>query len=239
VRDALAGLVVGVVALPLSMALAIASGISPEHGLYTAIVAGALVAVLGGSTTQVTGPTAAFVVVLAPIATRLGLAGLLLASVMAGIILLAMGAFRAGRLIEFIPHPVTTGFTAGIAVVIGTLQLKKFLGLRASQQSRALPRARGGPRPRGSHPAAHRAVYRGGDRRDRPHHGEHPQRRELSAGERLPFAVRPPGDAPPGPAPRLVTARLDGPRWAYRFNSRRDVCRLRSTDTSSYPRFLR
>ena len=129
-RDALAGLVVGVVALPLSMALAIASGVAPQHGLYTAIVAGALVALLGGSMTQVTGPTAAFVVILAPIATRLGLAGLLLASVMAGLILLAMGAFRAGRLIEFIPHPVTTGFTAGIAVVIATLQLKDFLGLR-------------------------------------------------------------------------------------------------------------
>jgi sulfate permease, SulP family len=129
-RDALAGLVVGVVALPLSMALAIASGVPPQHGLYTAIVAGAVVALLGGSMTQVTGPTAAFVVVLAPIATRLGLAGLLLASVLAGLILLAMGAFRAGRLIEFIPHPVTTGFTAGIAVVIATLQLKDFLGLR-------------------------------------------------------------------------------------------------------------
>jgi SulP family sulfate permease len=130
IRDALAGLVVGVVALPLSMALAIASGVPPQHGLYTAIVAGAVVALLGGSMTQVTGPTAAFVVVLAPIASRLGLAGLLLASVMAGLILLAMGAFRAGRLIEFIPYPVTTGFTAGIAVVIGTLQLKDFLGLR-------------------------------------------------------------------------------------------------------------
>ncbi|HSP18014.1 MAG TPA: SulP family inorganic anion transporter, partial [Myxococcaceae bacterium] len=129
-RDALAGLVVGVVALPLSMALAIASGVAPQHGLYTAIVAGAVVALLGGSMTQVTGPTAAFVVVLAPIASRLGLAGLLLASVMAGLILLAMGAFRMGRLIEFIPHPVTTGFTAGIAVVIATLQLKDFLGLR-------------------------------------------------------------------------------------------------------------
>ncbi|HET9035598.1 MAG TPA: C4-dicarboxylic acid transporter DauA, partial [Myxococcaceae bacterium] len=129
-RDALAGLVVGVVALPLSMALAIASGVPPQYGLYTAIVAGAVVALLGGTMTQVTGPTAAFVVVLAPIASRLGLAGLLLASVMAGLILLGMGAFGAGRLIEFIPHPVTTGFTAGIAVVIGTLQLKDFLGLR-------------------------------------------------------------------------------------------------------------
>src|SRR5262249_9912004 len=101
-----------------------------QHGLYTAIVAGAVVALLGGSMTQVTGPTAAFVVVLAPIATRLGLAGLLLASVMAGIILLAMGALPAGRLIQFIPHPLTTGSTAGIAVVIATRHLKDFLGLR-------------------------------------------------------------------------------------------------------------
>src|SRR5262249_43800530 len=123
-RDALAGLVVGVVALPLSMALAIASGVPPQHGLYTAIVAGAVVALLGGSMTRVPGPPAAFGGVPAPTAPRLGLAGLLLASVMAGIILLGMGAFRAGRLIEFIPHPVTTGFTAGIAVVIATLQLK-------------------------------------------------------------------------------------------------------------------
>jgi SulP family sulfate permease len=128
-RDALAGLVVAVVAPPLSMALAIASGVAPQHGLDTAIVAGAVVALLGGSMTQVSGPTAAFVVLLAPLSARLGLGGLLLASLLAGFILLAMGLFRMGRLIEFIPHPVTTGFTAGIAVVIATLQLKDFLGL--------------------------------------------------------------------------------------------------------------
>jgi sulfate permease, SulP family len=129
-RDALAGVVVGVVALPLSMALAMASGVAPQYGIYTAIVAGAVVALLGGSATQVTGPTAAFVVLLAPLATRIGLGGLLMATLLAGLILLGMGLLRFGRLIEFIPHPVTTGFTAGIATVLATLQLKDFLGLR-------------------------------------------------------------------------------------------------------------
>lgn len=128
--DVLAGLVVGIVALPLSMALAIASGVPPQHGLYTAIVAGGTIALLGGSRTQVSGPTAAFVVILAPISARFGIGGLLLASMMAGAILLALGLARLGRLIQFIPHPVTTGFTAGIAVVIATLQVPSFLGLR-------------------------------------------------------------------------------------------------------------
>jgi SulP family sulfate permease len=127
--DLMAGAVVGVVALPLSMALAIASGVPPQHGLYTAIVAGFTIALLGGSPVQVSGPTAAFVVVLAPIASRFGLGGLLLATLAAGLILFAMGAARMGQLIEYVPYPVTTGFTAGIAVVIGTLQLKDFLGL--------------------------------------------------------------------------------------------------------------
>jgi SulP family sulfate permease len=127
--DVLAGIVVGIVALPLSMALAIASGVAPQHGLYTAIVAGALIAVLGGSRTQVSGPTAAFVVILAPVAARFGVRGLLLATLMAGAILIALGLARMGRLIEFVPYPVITGFTAGIAVVIATLQVKDFLGL--------------------------------------------------------------------------------------------------------------
>lgn len=126
----MAGCVVGIVALPLSMALAIASGVPPQHGLYTAIVAGALIAILGGSAVQVSGPTAAFVVVLSPIAARYGVGGLALSSVMAGAILCAMGLLRFGGLIEFVPNPVTTGFTSGIAVVIATLQLRDFLGLR-------------------------------------------------------------------------------------------------------------
>lgn len=127
--DALAGLVVGIVALPLSMALAIASGVPPQYGLYTAIVAGALIALTGGASHNVSGPTAAFVVLLAPVSAKFGIGGLLLASVLAGLILIGMGVMRLGRLIQFIPHPVTTGFTAGIAVVIATLQVKDFLGL--------------------------------------------------------------------------------------------------------------
>jgi SulP family sulfate permease len=131
--DLMAGAVVGVVALPLSMALAIASGVAPQHGLYTAIVAGFVIALLGGSPVQVSGPTAAFVVVLAPISARFGLGGLLLATLAAGLILFAMGAARMGQFIEYVPYPVTTGFTAGIAVVIGTLQLKDFLGLEVGR----------------------------------------------------------------------------------------------------------
>jgi SulP family sulfate permease len=131
--DVLAGMVVGVVALPLAMALAIAVGVAPQHGLYTAIVAGIVVAALGGSRTQVTGPTAAFIVILAPIYTRFGMAGLLVSGIMGGLILIAMGLGRLGQLIEFIPHPVTTGFTAGIATVIATLQLKDVLGLRLAR----------------------------------------------------------------------------------------------------------
>jgi SulP family sulfate permease len=139
--DVMAGLVVGVVALPLSMALAIASGVPPEHGLYTAIVAGALIALLGGSRVQVSGPTAAFVILLAPVATRFGLRGLLLATLMAGVLLLALGLGRMGRLIEFVPYPVITGFTSGIAVVIATLQIKDFLGLTVERMpDSVLPR---------------------------------------------------------------------------------------------------
>jgi len=128
--DVMAGLVVGVVALPLSMALAIASGVAPQYGLYTAIMAGIIGALLGGTRCQVTGPTAAFVVILVPIVTKFGFGGLLLAGLMAGVMLVGMAAARLGTLITYIPHPVTTGFTAGIAVVIGTIQLKDFLGLK-------------------------------------------------------------------------------------------------------------
>ncbi|HXX69915.1 MAG TPA: C4-dicarboxylic acid transporter DauA [Polyangiaceae bacterium] len=128
-RDALAGVVVAIVALPLSMALAISVGVPPQQGLYTAIIAGFIVALAGGSKHQVTGPTAAFIVILAPIMTKYGFSGLLTAGLMAGVLLIAMGTARLGRFIEFIPHPVTTGFTAGIATVIATLQLKDALGL--------------------------------------------------------------------------------------------------------------
>jgi SulP family sulfate permease len=127
--DAVAGLVVGVVALPLSMALAIAAGAPPEHGLYTAIVAGMVIALTGGSMHSVSGPTAAFVVLLVPVTARHGVQGLMVASALAGVIMLLMGVSGLGRLIQFIPHPVTTGFTAGIAVVIAILQLGDLFGL--------------------------------------------------------------------------------------------------------------
>ncbi len=127
--DVLAGVVVGIVALPLSMALAIAVGVPPQHGLYTSIFAGLSVSLLGGCKFQVTGPTAAFVVILAPIVTKHGVSDLLAAGFLAGIFLVAMGVFRLGNLIKFIPYPVTTGFTAGIATVIATLQIKDVFGL--------------------------------------------------------------------------------------------------------------
>ena len=127
--NVLSGLTVGVIALPLSMALAIASGVPPQHGLYTAIIAGIVIAITGGSTVNISGPTAAFVVVLLPIVHQFGLGGLLISGFLAGIILLLMGIARMGALIEVVPYPVTVGFTAGIGVVIGTLQIKDFLGL--------------------------------------------------------------------------------------------------------------
>ena len=129
-RDLAAGAVVGVVAIPLSMALAMATGVPPQHGLYTAIAAGGITAAFGGSRVQVSGPTAAFVVILAPIVAKFGLGGLAVASLMAGLILMIMGVAGLGRLIEFVPFPVTSGFTAGIGVVIATLQVKDFLGLQ-------------------------------------------------------------------------------------------------------------
>jgi SulP family sulfate permease len=125
----LAGLTVGVIALPLSMALAIASGVPPQHGLYTAIIAGIVIALAGGSKVNISGPTAAFVVVLLPIVQEFGLGGLLFSGFLAGIILVLMGVARMGTLIEVVPYPVTVGFTAGIGVVIATLQIKDFLGL--------------------------------------------------------------------------------------------------------------
>jgi len=127
--DLMSGVIVGMVAIPLGMALAIASGVAPQNGLYTVIIGGGCVALLGGSRFQVTGPTAAFVVILAPIVARFGFAGLLTAGLMAGLILVIMGVAKLGRFIQFIPYPVTTGFTAGIAVVIATIQLKDFFGL--------------------------------------------------------------------------------------------------------------
>jgi sulfate permease, SulP family len=128
-KDLLAGLIIGIVAVPLAMALAIAVGVPPQYGLYTAIVAGVVIALTGGSRFNVSGPTAAFVVVLLPVVQQYGIGGLLVATVMAGLILVALGLARLGTLIQFVPYPVVLGFTAGIAVVIATLQLPDFLGL--------------------------------------------------------------------------------------------------------------
>ncbi len=129
-QDLLAGITVGIIAIPLAMALAIASGVSPEYGLYTAIIAGFIIPLTGGSRYSVSGPTAAFVVILYPIVQQYGLSGLLLATILAGIILILMAFLRLGRYIEYIPESVTLGFTGGIAVVIATLQIKDFLGLQ-------------------------------------------------------------------------------------------------------------
>jgi SulP family sulfate permease len=132
--DLSAGVTVGIIAIPLAMALAIAVGVAPQHGLYTVLVAGTLIALFGGSRFNVSGPTAAFVVILLPVTQQFGIGGLLLCTLMAGLILIALGLMRAGRLIEFIPYPVTLGFTAGIGIVIATLQIKDLFGLQPSSQ---------------------------------------------------------------------------------------------------------
>ena len=127
--DIVAGIIVAIIALPLSIALAIASGVSPEKGLYTAIVAGLVISLLGGSRVNISGPTAAFATIVAGIVAQYGISGLVLATLMAGVLLILMGLFRFGGLIKYIPHTITTGFTAGIAVTIVIGQIKDFLGL--------------------------------------------------------------------------------------------------------------
>ncbi len=129
--DLVAGLIVGIVSIPLSMALAIAAGVPPQFGLYTAAVGGVVAALLGGSRLNISGMSASFVVILAPIAQEFGLAGLTLASLMAGVILIAMGISGFGQWIQFIPYPVTAGFTAGVGVVIAVYQLNELLGIPA------------------------------------------------------------------------------------------------------------
>jgi SulP family sulfate permease len=128
-RDVIAGIVVGIVALPLALAFAIASGVPPERGLYTAIIAGFLISALGGSRVQIGGPTGAFVVIVYGIVQQFGYEGLVICTVMAGVILIVLGLARMGALIKYIPYPVITGFTAGIAVIIFSSQLKDFFGL--------------------------------------------------------------------------------------------------------------
>src|SRR5271170_2693834 len=127
--DALAGLTVAIVALPLSMAIAIASGVTPDRGLYTAIVGGFVVSALGGSRFQIGGPAGAFIVLVATTVEQHGVDGLILATMLSGLILLAVGFLRLGTFIKYIPYPVTVGFTSGIAVVIFASQLKELLGL--------------------------------------------------------------------------------------------------------------
>lgn len=128
--DLVAGITVGIVALPLSIALAIASGVKPEQGLYTAIVAGFVSAALGGTRAQVSGPTGAFIVIVYGIVSKYGYDGLAVATLIAGVILIAMGFMRMGVLLKFIPFPVTVGFTSGIALIIFSAQVRDFLGLR-------------------------------------------------------------------------------------------------------------
>jgi SulP family sulfate permease len=134
-RDLVAGATVGVVALPLAMAFGIAVGLEPVHGLITGVVAGFLISFLGGSRYQVGGPTGAFVVIIASVLARHGYEGLVTATIMAGLILVVLSLVRAGRLIEFVPYPVTTGFTAGIGIIILVQQLRDFLGLQIDAPS--------------------------------------------------------------------------------------------------------
>lgn len=128
-RDLLAGLIVGIVALPMAIAFAIASGVSPEVGLITAVIGGFVVSALGGSSVQIGGPTGAFIVIVLGIITEYGMSGLLVATLMAGILLVLMGLLRLGTLIKFIPYPIILGFTAGIAVTIFTTQINDLFGL--------------------------------------------------------------------------------------------------------------
>ena len=129
ISDIVAGIIVAIIALPLSIALAIASGVSPEKGLYTAIVAGFVISMFGGSRVNISGPTAAFAVIVAGIVATYGTSGLIIATIMAGILLIIMGVLNFGSLIKYIPHTITVGFTFGIAVTIAIGQIKDFLGL--------------------------------------------------------------------------------------------------------------
>lgn len=129
VKDVIAGIIVAIIALPLSIALALASGVTPEKGIYTAITAGFVISFLGGSRVQIAGPTAAFATIVAGIVAKNGMDGLIIATLLAGVILILMGFLRLGNLIKFIPYTITTGFTSGIAVTIFIGQIKDFLGL--------------------------------------------------------------------------------------------------------------
>ncbi len=137
-NDVIAGIIVAIIALPLSIALALASGVNPECGVYTAIAAGFVVSLLGGSRVQIAGPTAAFATIVAGVVAAQGMDGLFLATVMAGVILILMGVFKLGSLIKYMPHTITVGFTGGIAVTILLGQLKDFLGLTYAEGVRPI-----------------------------------------------------------------------------------------------------
>lgn len=138
VKDVVAGIIVAIIALPLSIALALASGVGPEKGIYTAIIAGFIISFLGGSSVQIAGPTAAFATIVAGIVAENGMSGLATATILAGIILIVMGLLRFGSLIKFIPYTITVGFTAGIAVTIVIGQLKDFFGITYAQGTQAV-----------------------------------------------------------------------------------------------------
>ncbi|WP_291855516.1 SulP family inorganic anion transporter [Marinilabilia sp.] len=132
-KDVLAGLVVGIVALPLAIAFAVASGVSPEKGLITAVIAGFIISLLGGSRVQIGGPTGAFVIIVFTIVETHGLEGLIISTIMAGLFLIAFGLLKLGTLLKFIPHPLVVGFTSGIALVIFSIQVKDVLGITSSE----------------------------------------------------------------------------------------------------------
>ena len=138
VKDIVAGIIVAIIALPLSIALALASGVTPEKGIYTAIIAGFLISFFGGSRVQISGPTAAFATIVAGIVAENGMEGLLVATILAGVILILMGLLKFGSLIKFIPYTITTGFTAGIAVTIVIGQIKSYLGLTTDPSVNAI-----------------------------------------------------------------------------------------------------
>jgi SulP family sulfate permease len=130
IKDVIAGVIVGIVALPLAIAFAIASGVSPEKGIFTAIIAGLIISVLGGSRVQIGGPTGAFIVVVYGIVQQFGINGLIIATFIAGILLIIMGLTKLGNAIKYIPYPLIIGFTTGIAVIIFSSEVKDFLGLK-------------------------------------------------------------------------------------------------------------
>lgn len=132
-KDIIAGIIVAIIALPLSIALAIASGVTPEKGLITAIVAGFFISLLGGSRVQIGGPTGAFVIIIYGIIQKFGMSGLTLATIMAGILMIIFGLMKFGSVIKFIPYPITTGFTSGIAIVLFSTQIKDFFGLKMQE----------------------------------------------------------------------------------------------------------